>query len=181
MTRKEKTIKNCRDLYVDGYSIDRVADILNKSTGTVHQYKSQDKKNGNDWDELRAKNMKRKISKVDDKNAIQQEFIKEMYNAIKSINADKELKALEKAKGLAQVADSYSKFAKVMSKVNPEDYINNIAHAHLSLIIDVIRINPRVHDEFLKLLNEDDTYIKRLNTIKENYLDKILLEGFQSI
>lgn len=43
MTKKQ-TMNNIRDLYIEGFEIIKIAQILNKTVGTIQQYKSQDKK-----------------------------------------------------------------------------------------------------------------------------------------
>jgi len=172
---KEQTMNNIRDLYIEGFEIIKIAQILNKTVGTIQQYKSQDKKNGNDWDILRTKKIK---SIFDNKeNDIHSVFIDQMHQAIKSINSDKSLKPLEKTSALAQIADSYSKIIKIAYKVNPEKYIYTIIDAHISLLLESVQEKDsyKLYNELLTIF-KSDSYNEKLKKIKDKYIDDILLK-----
>ena len=174
MTKKQ-TISNIRDLYIEGFEIIKIAQILNKTVGTIQQYKSQDKKNGNDWDILRTKKIK---SIFDNKeNDIHSVFIDQMHQAIKAINNDKSLKPLEKTSALAQIADSYSKIIKIAYKVNPEKYIYAIIEAHISLLLESVQEKDsyKLYNELLTIF-KSDLYNEKLKKIKDKYIDDILLK-----
>lgn len=180
MAKKQDTTQNIKELYIEGFEVIKIAQILNKTIGTIQQYKSQDKKNGNDWDELRTKKIK---SIFDNKeNDIHSVFIDQMHQAIKSINSDKSLKPLEKTSALAQIADSYSKIIKIAYKVNPEKYIYTIIDAHISLLIESVQEKEsyELYNELLIIL-KDDSYNEKLKKIKDKYIEEILSKRLKDV
>jgi len=117
-----------KELYLKGFDIDKIAQILSKNVKTIKNYKSLD----GDWDELRAAGYLNK--RGDDKVVIYQNFIEQMYLAVKEIN-ESSLKANEKASALSQLGDSFAKMKKVASFEDPESYKLAIAKRVVQLIV----------------------------------------------
>ena len=77
MAEKPNIKELAKELYLKGFSLERIAEILNKNVKTIKNYKSQ---NG-DWDELKAASYLNKSG--EDKQNIYQNFIEEMRLAVK--------------------------------------------------------------------------------------------------
>ncbi|PSM51349.1 DUF1804 domain-containing protein [Campylobacter blaseri] len=142
MARLTKEI--AKELYLKNFSIESIAEILNKSIKTVKNYKSND---GN-WDELKANELI--ANAKNEGNTIYNSFINEMYAAIKEIREDEKLSSKEKANALSQVGDSFSKMKKVANLEDPKAYKLSIAKEVIKLI--VIEFQKNGDKEGLKIL-----------------------------
>ncbi|WP_044419454.1 DUF1804 family protein [Halarcobacter anaerophilus] len=156
---KSNTKDLAKELYLKGFETTKIAQILSKSPKTINNYKSGD----GDWDELRAAGYLDK--RGDDKVVIYQNFIEEMYLAVKEIR-ESNLKANEKASALVQLGDSFSKMKKVASYEDPESYKLAIAKRVVQLIVSEFRqsSDKRCIEKIVELL-EDKEFVDGLGNI----------------
>lgn len=96
-----------KELYLKGFSVNKIAEILNKKIRTIQNYKSSDGK----WDEAKTINLMQNAK--DDGTSIYSKFTEQMYQAIKEITEDNALNSQEKANALSKVGDSFSKMRNV--------------------------------------------------------------------
>lgn len=154
---KAKTL--ARELYLKGFSCEKIAEILNKNIRTIKNYKTSDK----NWDELKATAYIG--DKKDDEQNIYQNFIDEMRLAVKDIRQS-ELSATKKAEALSKIGDSFVKMSKVASIENPTAYKFDIAKRVIRLVIDKFKDDEdrEAIKKIIELL-QSDKFIKALQEI----------------
>ncbi|MBE3606095.1 DUF1804 family protein [Campylobacter sp. RM13119] len=118
-----------KELYLKGFDVERIAEILNKTTKTIKNYKATDGK----WDEAKTANYLNKSD--EDKHNIYQNFIEEMRLAVKDIR-ESELPAGKKADALSKIGDSFVKMTKVASYEDPAAYRLSIAKKVIMLVVE---------------------------------------------
>lgn len=148
-----------KELYLKGFSIERIAEILNKTAKTIKNYKTAD---GN-WDELKAQKY---LSQSDsERENIYQNFIEEMRLAVKDIR-ESELSAAKKADALSKIGDSFVKMTKVASYENPRAYKLSIAKKVIMLVVDKFKDDE--NKECIKklvALIESEKFIKAIEEL----------------
>lgn len=148
-----------KELYLKGFSLEKIAEILNKNIRTVKNYKSSD----GDWDEIKTSSYINSASS--DKANIYQSFIDEMRLAIKEIREDEKLSSKDKANALSKIGDSFSKMSRVASLENPKAYKLSIARKVISLIVE--RFKNDENKECIKKLVELIESAKFIKAIEE--------------
>lgn len=157
---KSPNIKElAKELYLKGFSLERIAEILNKTVKTIKNYKSQ---NG-DWDELKAASYLNKSG--EDKQNIYQNFIEEMRLAVKDIR-ESELPAGKKAEALSKIGDSFVKMTKVASYENPAAYRLSIAKKVIMLVMDKFKDdeNKECIKKLVELI-ESEKFVKAIEEL----------------
>lgn len=149
-----------KELYLKGFGIDKIAEILNKTSKTIRNYKSSD---GN-WDNVKATRLMQTAK--DEGSNIYQNFIEQMYAAVKEIR-ESDMKAADKAVALSKVGDSFSKMNKIASYEDPGAY--KLAIAKKVITIVVIHFKNKADKECLnELLNlvETEKFIKAIEEMQ---------------
>ena len=148
-----------RELYLKGFSVEKIAEILNKSTKTIKNYKTSDGK----WDEQKTAGYLNKNG--EDKQNIYQNFIEEMRLAVKDIR-ESELPAGKKAEALSKIGDSFVKMTKVASYENPAAYRLSIAKKVIMLVVDKFKDdeNKECIKKLVELI-ESEKFIKAIEEL----------------
>nr|DAW32842.1 MAG TPA: Putative ATPase subunit of terminase (gpP like) [Caudoviricetes sp.] len=148
-----------RELYLKGFSVEKIAEILNKSTKTIKNYKTSDGK----WDEQKTAGYLNKNG--EDKQNIYQNFIEEMRLAVKDIR-ESELSASKKADALSKIGDSFVKMSKVASYENPAAYRLSIAKKVIMLVVDKFKDdeNKECIKKLVELI-ESEKFIKAIEEL----------------
>jgi len=118
-----------KELYIKGFDLPKIAEILGRTEKTISNYKSKD----GTWDELRASNYLNKNQ--DDKTLIYENFMEEMYLAVKEVR-NSDLKPEEKTVAFARLGDSFSKMKKIASFEDPESYKLAIVKRVIQVIVN---------------------------------------------
>lgn len=150
-----------KELYIKGFSLERIADILNKQLKTIKNYKAID----GDWDSLKASRLI-ESSNEEGKN-IYSNFIEQMYLAIAEIRADESLNASEKSVALSRVGDSFTKMQKVAREQDPRAYKLNVAKKVIELVVNEFK-DAGEKECVRKLVNMLDTprFIKAIEELE---------------
>lgn len=148
-----------RELYLKGFSVEKIAEILNKSTKTIKNYKTSDGK----WDEQKTAGYLNKNG--EDKQNIYQNFIEEMRLAVKDIR-ESELPAGKKAEALSKIGDSFVKMTKVASYENPAAYRLSIAKKVIMLVVDKFKDdeNKECIKKLVELI-ESEKFVKAIEEL----------------
>ena len=148
-----------RELYLKGFSVEKIAEILNKSTKTIKNYKTSDGK----WDEQKTAGYLNKNG--EDKQNIYQNFIEEMRLAVKDIR-ESEFSASKKADALSKIGDSFVKMSKVASYENPAAYRLSIAKKVIMLVVDKFKDdeNKECIKKLVELI-ESEKFIKAIEEL----------------
>lgn len=118
-----------KEMYLKGFSVTKIAEILNKNIKTIQNYKSRD----GDWDELKATQLMANAKNTGD--TIYTKFTEQMYLAIKEITADEKLSSVEKSNALSKVGDSFSKMRYVANLEDPKSYKLSVAKEVIKLVV----------------------------------------------
>lgn len=110
MTKSTKELAT--ELYMKGYSIPKIAQILNKSKRTISNYKTKE------WDMKRTDFF---TQLKGDRGEVYRNFTEEMYLAVKEIR-ESSISAEKKAQALSKLGDSFAKMSKVANLENPKEY-----------------------------------------------------------
>ncbi len=133
MIEEKKPIKSTRtlafDLYSKGYSLAKIAEILHKNVRTIANYKTKE------WDMKRADFF---TQLKGDKGEVYQNFVEEMYLAIKEIR-ESTLSAEKKAQALSKLGDSFAKMNKVASLEDPKTYKLSVIKRTLETLLEELR------------------------------------------
>ncbi|QKF64568.1 DUF1804 family protein [Campylobacter corcagiensis] len=119
-----------RELYLKGFNISKIAQILHKSPKTIQNYKSRD---GN-WDMIKATDAI--LNAKNSGETIYNSFIDQMYQAIKDITDDDKLSSIEKANALSKVGDSFAKMKYIAKLEDPASYKLSIVKEVIKLIVE---------------------------------------------
>lgn len=159
MGSETKAKELAKELYLKGFSCEKIAEILNKNVRTIKNYKTQDK----NWDELKATVYIGE--KKNDEQNIYQNFIDEMRLAIKDVRQS-DLSATKKAEALSKIGDSFVKMSKVASIENPTAYKFDIAKRVIRLVIDKFKDDEDTGaiKKIVELI-ESEKFIKALQEI----------------
>ncbi|AQW85474.1 putative protein (DUF1804 domain) [Campylobacter pinnipediorum subsp. caledonicus] len=163
MGQNTNTIKSkelAKELYLKGFSVEKIAEILNKTTKTIRNYKSSDA----NWDELKTLSYINQGS--NDKGALYQNFIDEMRLAVKDIRQS-DIPPAKKADALSKIGDSFVKMSKVASYEDPSAYKLSIAKKVITLIAD--RFKDDENKDCIKKLVElmdSEKFIKAIEDLE---------------
>ncbi|WP_169753724.1 DUF1804 family protein [Campylobacter curvus] len=148
-----------KELYLKGFCIERIAEILNKSIKTIKNYKTNDGK----WDE--AKTAAYLSGSGEEKQNIYQNFIEEMRLAVRDIR-ESELSASEKARALSKIGDSFVKMSKVASYEDPAAYRLSIAKKVITLVVQKFKDdeNKECIKKLIELI-ESEKFIKAIEEL----------------
>lgn len=150
-----------KELYLKGFSVEKIAEILNKSPKTIANYKSKD---GN-WDEIKALELIQNAKNSG--NSIYNSFIEQMYLAIKEINADEKLSSQDKASALSRVGDSFAKMKRVANLEDPKSYKLSIAKEVIKLIVDKFKsLNDKQALKSLVEMLEEAEFMKAIERLE---------------
>jgi hypothetical protein len=159
MAVKKQVTKNAKEvskeLYLHGLTLQRIAELLNKSVKTIQNYKTKE------WDADRAAKYLGQNSA--DKEYIYSNFVEEMYRAIKDIR-ESDLKPADKAKAYASIGDSFAKMRRIAIAEDPESYRRSIIKNTVTLIIKALRGNSACVQQIISAL-EDPEFVKKLEDI----------------
>lgn len=157
---KSSTKELARELYIKGFSILKIAEILNKTEKTIKNYKSA----SGDWDETKATRLIAEAK--NDGTNIYQNFIEQMYAAVREIR-ESDLKASEKAVALSKVGDSFSKMKRIASFEDPASYKLAIAKKVMTIVVSHFqnKADKECLNELLKLV-ETDKFIKAIEEME---------------
>ncbi len=131
MTANEKK-EIAKALYLNNKNINEIAKILKLSERTIKNYKSSDSE---DWDLLKAE----KYLSPKNQELLYNDFIQNMYNAIKEIREDNELSSSEKVNSLSKLGDSFAKMRKVATLQDPEVYRLGIIKSLLNELLTLAK------------------------------------------
>ncbi|AVK80646.1 DUF1804 family protein [Campylobacter fetus] len=157
---KKQTCELAHELYIKGFSIAKIAEILGKTEKTIKNYKSA----SGEWDVTKATRL---IAEArSDGNNIYQNFIEQMYAAVREIR-ESDLKAGEKAVALSKVGDSFSKMKKIASFEDPASYKLAIAKKVVTIVVSHFQSKAEKEclNELLKLV-ETDKFIKAIEELE---------------
>lgn len=159
MAEKPNIKELAKELYLKGFSLERIAEILNKTTKTIKNYKSA---SGN-WDELKTACYLNQTG--GERENIYQNFIEEMRLAVKDIR-ESELPAGKKAEALGKIGDSFVKMTKVASHENPRAYKLSIAKKVIMLVVDKFKddANKECIKKLVELI-ESEKFIKAIEEL----------------
>ena len=149
-----------RELYLKGFSVERIAEILSKSVKTIKNYKAA----GSNWDELKTASYLNRGG--EEKQNIYQNFIEEMRLAVKDIR-ESELPAGKKADALSRIGDSFVKMSKVASYENPAAYRLSIAKKVIMLVVEKFKDdeNKECMKKLIELI-ESEKFIKAIEELE---------------
>ncbi|MBE3022928.1 DUF1804 family protein [Campylobacter sp. 7477a] len=148
-----------RELYLKGFNIERIAEILNKTPKTIKNYKTADGK----WDEQKAAKY---LGDTDnERENIYQNFIEEMRLAVKDIR-ESELSAGKKAAALSKIGDSFVKMTKVANQEDPRAYKLSIAKKVIKLVVNKFKDdnNKECIKKLLELI-ESEKFIRAIEEL----------------
>ena len=159
MAEKPNIKDLARELYLKGFSVERIAEILNKNVKTIKNYKA-----GNNWDELKTASYLNRGG--EEKQNIYQNFIEEMRLAVKDIR-ESELPAGKKADALSRIGDSFVKMSKVASYENPAAYRLSIAKKVIMLVVEKFKDdeNKECIKKLIELI-ESEKFIKAIEELE---------------
>lgn len=127
-----------RSLFVDAdKNIKQIAETLGVGEKTISNYQSIDKKEGFDWLTIRAS--KHIESSQDKKENMYSMFVGYMFDSLKEIRENEDLKAEEKASLIVSLGDSFSKMRKVASSEDPEAYKLSIIKHTVKTILESLK------------------------------------------
>ena len=150
-----------KELYLKGFSVEKIDEILNKSPKTIANYKSKD---GN-WDEIKALELIQNAKNSG--NSIYNSFIEQMYLAIKEINAYEKLSSQDKASALSRVGDSFAKMKRVANLEDPKSYKLSIAKEVIKLIVDKFKsLNDKQALKSLVEMLEEAEFMKAIERLE---------------
>ena len=149
-----------RELYLKGFSVERIAEILSKSVKTIKNYKAA----GSNWDELKTASYLNRGG--EEKQNIYQNFIEEMRLAVKDIRQS-ELPAGKKAEALSKIGDSFVKMTKVASYEDPKAYRLSIAKKVIMLVVEKFKDyeNKECIKKLIELI-ESEKFIKAIEELE---------------
>lgn len=149
-----------RELYLKGFSVERIAEILSKSVKTIKNYKAA----GSNWDELKTASYLNHGG--EEKQNIYQNFIEEMRLAVKDIRQS-ELPAGKKAEALSKIGDSFVKMTKVASYEDPKAYRLSIAKKVIMLVVEKFKDdeNKECIKKLIELI-ESEKFIKAIEELE---------------
>ena len=151
MTRAEKNAFLARELFINGNSEAKIAELLDVSVRTIQNYKSKDETNGISWLELKAqKYINTPLDSSEDKETIYSNFTKFMYESLQEIRDDEKLSAGDKTALMAQLGDSFSKMQKVARTEDPEAYKLGIIQNTLEIIAK--NLKGKLSEECLEIV-----------------------------
>lgn len=155
----KNTKELARELYLKGFNIIKIAQILDKTEKTIKNYKASD---GN-WDEIRAREIIANARR--DGDGIYQSFIDNMYAAIAEIK-NSDIPPAQKANALSKVGDSFAKMNKIANLEDPTSYKLAIIKKVITIIIEHFKsCNKECLKEILELV-ESDRFAKKLEEIE---------------
>ena len=131
MAHSQDTRDKVRQLFIEGMPLTGAAVTCGVSYDTARDWKTRAKSKGDDWDTARAAY---RISDqgVDDLNKqMVEDIVRQVITTTRELEESK-IPAKDKAQILAQLTDSYSKFSKAFSRVNP-------AYSSLSIALDTLK------------------------------------------
>ncbi|MGG7074550.1 DUF1804 family protein [Campylobacter sp. 9BO] len=148
-----------KELYLKGFSVERIAEILNKTQRTIKNYKAADK----NWDELKAAHYLSQDGS--ERENIYQNFIEEMQLAVKNVR-ESDLSPDKKADALSRIGDSFVKMKKVASYENPAAYKLSIAKRVIMLVVEKFKDdeNKECIKKLVELI-ESEKFIKAIEEI----------------
>lgn len=149
-TKRKDNLAIAKALYLSGKSVETIANIMNLSKRTIQLYKSNDYKNGVDWDKLRA--TKYMDSSQKDSESLFADFVGHMYEELRTIREDKDLKSKERIEAIVKLGDSFSKMRRIAAAENPEAYTHGIIKMTISKIIKIIQ--PAISDTCMNIIIE---------------------------
>lgn len=150
-----------KELYLKGFNIEKIAEILNKSPKTIQNYKSRD---GN-WDEIKADEIIKVAKKTG--GSIYSSFIEQMYLAIKEISEDEKLSSKDKAAALSKVGDSFAKMRRVAKLEDPASYKLSIAREIIRLIVERFQnLNNKEALKSLVEMLEDSEFLNAIENLE---------------
>jgi len=137
LSNAERNRLLARSLFVDANkSFKDIAETLGVGEKTVSNYQSKDKKEGFDWLTLRASKYIQKSSK--DKENMYSMFVDYMYDSLKEIRENEELKPEVKTQLIVSLGDSFSKMRKVASAEDPEAYKLGIIKHTIKTVLEAL-------------------------------------------
>ena len=159
MAEKPNIKDLARELYLKDFSVERIAEILNKNVKTIKNYKA-----GSNWDELKTASYLNRGG--EEKQNIYQNFIEEMRLAVKDIR-ESELPAGKKADALSRIGDSFVKMSKVASYENPAAYRLSIAQKVIMLVVEKFKDdeNKECIKKLIELI-ESEKFIKAIEELE---------------
>lgn len=121
MAYSKDKIHEVRKLYVfNRFSLDKAADVANVSYATAQRWKKEAKKQGDDWDKLRAAHTMAQGDIEALGTQIMTNFVVTFKSAMDEIQANGQIDPEKKVKLLASVSDSYVKAVAANQKTMPE-------------------------------------------------------------
>ncbi|NRA88922.1 MAG: DUF1804 family protein [Rhizobiales bacterium] len=143
MAHPKKLRAEVRRKYIDErQSIAIIATFANVSVGTIKRWKKEDQSNGKCWDRARAAITTTDRGKEDILVTLIEDFVVLFQASMDDIKTAKDLAAIDKAKMLTMLADSFSKTMSAAGKASPQ-------LSKLGIAIDVIRtLSDFIQKEF---------------------------------
>lgn len=136
MATKAQKIEIARALYISGRNEDEIAEITDASKRTIQNYKSEDAKNGNDWDVLRAE--KHIASDNPRRGYLYSDFVGYMHETLKEVRESK-LSSIEKADMVVKLSDAFSKMKAIIRHEDPIAYKHGIIKHVIQAIAEELK------------------------------------------
>jgi transposase len=127
-----------RSLFVEaGHSKEQVAKTLGVGDKTIQNYQIRDKKEGYDWLTLRAS--KHIQDSQESKENMYSMFVGYMYQSLKEIRENEDIRVDQKAQLIVSLGDSFSKMGKVARQEDPQAYTLGIIKHTLQTLLQHLK------------------------------------------
>ena len=148
MTKAQRNKDIAKALYLSGKNPEEISSIMELNVRTIQGYKAKDLKSCTDWDALRV--VKYMDSSQKDSESLYGDFVTHMYEELRLIREDKDLKPQTRIDAISKLGDSFSKMRRIAAAENPEAYTHGIIKMTISKTIKIIQ--PSISAECLSII-----------------------------